>query len=428
MSLKAKHLMMFAASLTTAILAAVALMSRSDAGPSHSHRYGDDGMFIAHEWGTFTSVQGSDGMILEGLQHEQESLPEFVHSVTTRTDSPFRDLGDLSANVPVRRTYGKMETPVIYFYTDRTRRVRVRVSYTQGLLSHFFPRPATTEGISDTAGELNLADIIATAAEWTVDVVPPRDASPELPEVESDNIYGFAREVKAAYVESDGERERFIFYRGLGNRTPAVSVSSGDVESSVFNSTPGRIPAAFALEMNADRARFVALGPLHAGGVHTFSLEAESFRDKRDVIRDLESEVEKALAARGLYSDEAAAMVKTWSNSWFGDTGTRVLYLVPDESTEELLPLEISPLPDKLVRVLVGRIEYMTPAQEQAVRSSLARAASGNESTRNRGMFELAQLGRFLEPKLRRVVALTYVADSIDADVKARGLEILSQL
>ena len=34
-----------------------------------------EGKFIAHEWGTFTAVQGSNGVPLGGMSHEEESLP-----------------------------------------------------------------------------------------------------------------------------------------------------------------------------------------------------------------------------------------------------------------------------------------------------------------------------------------------------------------
>ena len=35
---------------------------------------------VVHEWGTFTSVHGVGGVGLEGLQHEEEGLPQFVYS------------------------------------------------------------------------------------------------------------------------------------------------------------------------------------------------------------------------------------------------------------------------------------------------------------------------------------------------------------
>ena len=38
------------------------------------------GPLVVHEWGTFVSMEGSDGLVLEGLHHDEEDLPAFVHS------------------------------------------------------------------------------------------------------------------------------------------------------------------------------------------------------------------------------------------------------------------------------------------------------------------------------------------------------------
>ena len=57
-------------------------------------------------------------------------------------------------------------------------------------------------------------------------------------------------------------------------------------------------------------------------------------------------------------------MVKTWRTDWFGEDGTRVLYLVAEPLTAEFLPLRIDPKPDQLVRVLVGRHDVLTPERE----------------------------------------------------------------
>src|SRR6266545_646594 len=59
--------------------------------------------FVVHEWGTFVSMESSDGLVLEGLHHDEADLPSFVHSRP-------RDQLRLHA------TQSKLETPVIYFY------------------------------------------------------------------------------------------------------------------------------------------------------------------------------------------------------------------------------------------------------------------------------------------------------------------------
>ena len=35
---------------------------------------------VVHEWGTFLSMNGSDGLALDGMYHEEHALPAFVHS------------------------------------------------------------------------------------------------------------------------------------------------------------------------------------------------------------------------------------------------------------------------------------------------------------------------------------------------------------
>src|SRR5262245_26122504 len=81
---------------------------------------------VVHEWGTFTSVQGADGIGLEGLQHEEEGLPDFVYSRAKVRDCPLRDKGYKGLEVPATHVTQKMETPVLYFHTKTPRRVRVR--------------------------------------------------------------------------------------------------------------------------------------------------------------------------------------------------------------------------------------------------------------------------------------------------------------
>src|SRR3954451_4347830 len=75
---------------------------------------------IVHEWGTFLSMSGSDGIALEGMYHEEHVLPSFVHARS-------RDQLRLPSVVL------KGETPVIYFYTDRAQKVRVDVRFPRGL-------------------------------------------------------------------------------------------------------------------------------------------------------------------------------------------------------------------------------------------------------------------------------------------------------
>jgi hypothetical protein len=93
-------------------------------------------------------------------------------------------------------------------------------------------------------------------------------------------------------------------------------------------------------------------------------------------------------------------MVKTWQTSWFGEEGTRLFYIVPSSLTDEILPLSVSPAPDEVVRVLVGRMEVLTPERGDKVRATLARLGSCAHANAEPLRSELARLGRFAEPAL----------------------------
>jgi hypothetical protein len=74
-------------------------------------------------------------------------------------------------------------------------------------------------------------------------------------------------------------------------------------------------------------------------------------------------------------------MVETWWDSYFAADGLRVFWVVPAAKTEAILPLEVSPAPQKSVRVIVGRSEVLRPARE---REWLALSTSEDESKRAR--------------------------------------------
>src|SRR5689334_10036917 len=70
---------------------------------------------IGHEWGTFTSIAGKDGVALEWRPLNGASdLPKFVHTIEKA------DLGLRHANSKAGLAAAvRMETPVIYFYANR---------------------------------------------------------------------------------------------------------------------------------------------------------------------------------------------------------------------------------------------------------------------------------------------------------------------
>jgi hypothetical protein len=87
----------------------------------------------------------------------------------------------------------------------------------------------------------------------------------------------------------------------------------------------------------------------------------------------------------GLYPREAAVMLETWHDSWF-ESGTRVIYVDPRGTVDAILPMQISPAPEKIERVFVGRVEVLSPATETAIRTAME---AGDRAA-------MEKLGRFL--------------------------------
>src|SRR5262249_50906340 len=84
--------------------------------------------YVAHEWGTFTSVQGSDGVLLDWRPLETSQLPKFVHD-WARPGADRQAAANLIYGKGGLLTRQRMETPVIYFYSEKEQTVDVSVQF-----------------------------------------------------------------------------------------------------------------------------------------------------------------------------------------------------------------------------------------------------------------------------------------------------------
>ncbi len=376
-------------------------------------------LFEIHEWGTFTSMQGANGLGLEGLQHEEERLPDFVYSRTEVRECPLRKQGYKGLEVPVTHVTQKMETPVIYFHSRTKRQVRLRVDFKEGLLTQWYP-VTDLLGPPESAfgkGPLDLSTVKSSFLEWDIDVIPANSPQPpQLPHVMADDIWSLARKVDACYIKTRPrigpnrlgpvEAERFLFYRGLGTFKLPFSISARKDGFSVFENR-GDFPVDFAVavEVRGGNGRMVICRGVEKGGEFKISLAKQKMGTLDRLVPVLEKVLMDAVMSRGMTVKEARAMVKTWARSWFRTEGNRVLYLVPRQTIDQILPLQISPKPDKLERVLVGRLEYITSAREQLARTALLNYNSESHLLKEDARKYLTSLDRFLEPHVRLVMA-----------------------
>ena len=326
----------------------------------------DPDKFVAHEWGTFSTFSGSDGKPLKFYPNDGD-LPEFVHG---------RHLQVKSGRAEV---FVSLETPVLYFYTDRDRTVSVHVDFPKGIMTDWYP-----EASRPPEQQIRWDDLRVFAKDRT-----------RLRGEGVDARYFAARETDAAYLRTSAEAksqdEKFLFYRGVGDfQMPVVVRAHGDGKVTVENTGKHPIPGYVLVNVKDRKVTFKVFGHLSPGTAEKVEVPAEtSTADKLAV------EMEKLLVAQGLYEKEARAMVKTWRSDWFGEEGTRVLYLVPDGVTADFLPMKIDPKPDALVRVLVGRHDVLTPQREQEIDVLVKRLNGPSNAESKAADAALNALGRY---------------------------------
>jgi hypothetical protein len=354
-------------------------------GQSPSSR--PDPYLTAHEWGTFTSIAGKDGRAVEWLPLTGSTdLPSFVEH--------FSGVALKSGLLGTVR----METPVLYFYTNRETTVSVHVSFSKGLITEWYPHASHVYPVAAVAPKYaNFGDWSLYQAHpdgsisWDSVDLEPRSFA-EFPRENRANHYYAARQTASTPLQiktSNGVQiEKFLFYRGVS--TFAVPISAtihSDSRVSAENLSEPVIPAILLFERRGEKLGF-RLAPA-SGSNRTLDppeLNADMDSLKRSVV-DL-------LIAQGLYQDEAQAMFETWRDSWF-EEGSRLLYIVPRSFVDSILPLSIQPPPAETVRVFVGRLELVTPATQSAIAQAM--------ETHDRAT--LNGYGRFLVPILESMMA-----------------------
>ena len=369
--------------------------------------------YVAHEWGTFTSVQGADGVQLEWNQPAVSELPGFVYGTPQR---PVLG-GPAFLTKSVGGARQRMETPVIYFYSDQAQTVEATVDFPQGRMTEWYPRAAQAV----PARGPSLARASQGLLRWDkVEILPPAGnarLAAILPMDKSGSHYYAARATDANLVRvldpaaaAKEQIEKFLFYRGVGHFTAPLTVTQlGEGEQlQLLNTGTEELRDLFVYTVRDGRGKFMAIDRLPAGTNRLVKFAPNTGLSPLSTVREeLGRQMQAGLVREGLYKREAAAMVQTWDDAWFGETGTRVLYTLPRAWTDRVLPLALEPRPRELERVMVGRAELITPAVDWQLTRLVARyIEAGQDAAERAQVVEEARalgLGRFLEPATRRL-------------------------
>jgi hypothetical protein len=268
---------------------------------------------------------------------------------------------------------------------------------------------------------------------------------PKLPKIGPEQIWRFARETDSALVQVQTRQreplpgggaqikrqyqcEKFLFYRGLGTFTLPLEIRSNDGPTKaglvlrLRNTHDQPLRGLFAVSVEKDHIQFAALPDLPGKGTQELtagSIFTESL-PLSEGVPQVKSAVATALVAAGLYPKEAQAMVNTWEKSYFRTEGLRMLYVLPRDTVDGVIPIQVRPTPDDLVRVMVGRVEVLTPATERRLEEAVTSLGAKDPARRKAAQAELTRLGRLQEPILHRIAALTALPE-----VRARAEKLI---
>jgi hypothetical protein len=329
---------------------------------------------IVHEWGTFTTLSASDGRPLGGLYVDASRLPAFVHGI------PYFNYDAASGWAPMsklRNVTVKMETPVLYFYSPTAVDVEVKVDFKGGTISQWYPQcheceAAPTGPYVDFAaapypGHISWkAKVLApgAAAAYTTSASGLETAEWTAPRNVASNLL----------LGEHGEYERFLFYRGLGNFPSTVKLAFvNDSTFTVSNDGDDSLPWVMvydrphAGEPTMQAAATWYQGPLAAHAKLTLKRGAAATQYDQATMSPMDSLLAHLVLA-GLNLDEARALRNTWYTGYFIESGLKAFWILPRAQVDRILPLSITPAPEDIQRVIVGRSEILTPDFEAELR------------------------------------------------------------
>lgn len=373
-----------------------------------------DDPFVVHEWGTFTTVHAANGEQIWWTPPASVDLPDFVY----RSEMSGTFSSKAVYHPKDQTALARMETPVIYFYSQRERVADVSVLFRGGILTEWYPQGTTVESQA-TPGTMAAPHTRQYLIEWNGIRVLPRDTRETKL---ADLIHGKAGDGEHYYIARDTdanflrvssplarrspEHERDLFYRGLGYFQAPLGVGMDAGEQLSLNAREAeQIRGAFLVSVRQGTMQYQRIDAAISSTGSVVDPNSQPFGVLADVRKLAMQDMARALIDAGLYEKEARAMVNTWQDQWYAEEGTRVLYLLPRAWTDRTLQLQVLPKPDSIVRVMVGRAELITPTVEQELKKQILTFRTGDEQAKAQAVdgVRALRLGRFLNAAMTSI-------------------------
>jgi hypothetical protein len=359
---------------------------------------GSNDQLVVHEWGTFTALQNERGEQLGGINIDDEPVPKFVHNLNPYVLQSSYSLREVfSKGAPQRHPFVnvRLETPVIYFYPPKSQdgpmRVNVDVSFRGGWLTEFYPNAAAVApGLKENSFDFGvITPQTLSRLSWHDLKIGTDRGGPTT----NEHVWLAPRKTEATpVVTPEGEAEKYLFYRGVGNFTAPLTITHntdagklsvrGNFAHVLESGQQAKINGAWLVHIRSDgRTAFRRIEPFYATSDPAAVLTSFSSRfddqDYKSINGErLRQQMHEALVAEGLFEDEAYAMLRTWDRAYFQKPGLRVFFTVPRKWTDHRMPLDVS-VPAQIERVMVGRIELVS-SEQRALLDRLAQTATSD--------------------------------------------------
>lgn len=277
--------------------------------------------------------------------------------------------------------------PVVYLYPPAgLESCNVRVTFPTGGACAWWPAAAVSrsgeeggEERKERRGTLRLAGPVA-ALDWSVTFGAKNGDQPldEPPAVPEGHWMGFARDVDAPLLAVGPQREHFLFYEGtIDYANPVVVEGTGS--SVVRNAGDHPLLDAMWISCVGGSLSTQGLGDIVPGATARIGPPpGTEWMRAKETPDGAERSLVSRLVAAGLFEKEALAMARTWRSAFFERPGVRIVYRLPQDVYDRLLPLTVTAgVPVQTTRVMLAcrgadtvasLLDPPSPAQAPAVR------------------------------------------------------------
>jgi hypothetical protein len=353
---------------------------------------------VVHEWGVFR-VQNDIAYANADMRAIWDGLPKFVYG-----QLPGRELPKHWNN------YMIVDRPVLFFHSPQPLDINLQVDFPKGTAAVWWPgtqRPAVRSGV------IYGSSMTSPSLEWKLRVKQPPSGNPRAPAdvavdsgswvktlraVQADDIYARVGEENFGY-----EKEKFVYYDGLLPQGHWVDITvSGDNAAVVNRASHPVFDLTIIDRRPLDRIRVARLDQL-GPKVEMKSLEFAELEASKWPASGIDSLVNQ-LRRAGLNEDEAKSLVELWKQELFQTEGVTLFYRLPQEEYDQWLPIQIKPLPEKMVRVGLVQHPHCEPDLAERIAAIVKDLNDDNFVRREQAQKRLESMGSAAFVHLQRIL------------------------